>query len=264
MRNLRAKIAYDGSRFAGWQRQDGFSSVQGALEDALEALCDEHIHVHGSGRTDAGVHALGQVASFHADTRITDRELVRALNAHLVEGVVVCAVETCRDDFHAQKSARGKRYAYVVATSGVAPPFGRSCVHWTHEALDLAAMRRGARHFLGEHDFSAFAGAGSPRGSNVRRIDAVHLVARRKGFAIVVQGNGFLYHQVRTMVGAMLDVGRGRMAPDELRHLIAGCDRTAVGATAPAKGLYLLSVLYDEACFVPERRGPRAWRGVLR
>jgi tRNA pseudouridine38-40 synthase len=255
MRNLRAKITYDGSRFAGWQRQDGFSSVQGALEDALAALLGEPIHVCGSGRTDAGVHALGQVASFHADTRISDRELVHAINAHLAEGVAVRAVETCRDDFHAQKSARGKRYAYLVATSSVAPPFGRSFVHWIRHGLDVAAVRRGARHFLGEHDFSAFSGAGSPRGSNVRRVDAVHLVARRKGFAIVVQGNGFLYHQVRTMVGALLDVGRGRVAPDEIRQLLAGRDRTAVGATAPAQGLYLLSVLYDEPCFL---RAPSA------
>ena len=142
MRNVRIQVAYDGSRFFGWQRQDGFDSVQESLEDAIESLIGERATVHGSGRTDTGVHALAQVASFHVDTPLDDERLLFALNAHLVEGVSIGRLETCPDDFHAQHAATGKRYLYRVVTSRVRPPFGREHAHWVREPLDLAAMRR--------------------------------------------------------------------------------------------------------------------------
>ena len=141
MRNVRALIAYDGSRFFGWQRQDGFRSVQQALEEALEALAGDPVVGHGAGRTDTGVHALGQVAHVHLDTRLDDDRLRHALNFHLEEGVSVLRLETCRDDFHARYDARGKRYAYCVATGRFRPPFGRGYFHWVCDPLDLVAMR---------------------------------------------------------------------------------------------------------------------------
>ncbi len=263
MRNVRVQVAYDGSRFFGWQRQDGFETVQEALEDALEALLGDKIIVHGAGRTDTGVHALRQVASFHVDTRLDDERLLHALNAHLVEGVVARRLETCADDFHAQFDARGKRYLYRVVTGRFAPPFGRAHAHWVRDPLDLAAMRAAAARMVGERDFSAFANAGSPRKSNVRRLASVHVVARRRGFGVVVQGSGFLYNMARTIAGTLLHVGRGRMTPDEVEAALAARDRDRAGPTAPAQGLYLLRVLYREPVFAGRLRGPHGVAGLF-
>ena len=252
MRNVRIRIAYDGSRFFGWQRQSGFESVQESLEEALEALVGDRVVVHGAGRTDTGVHAHGQVASFHVDTKLPDERLLFALNHHVDEGVVVRDLETCDDAFHAQYSARGKRYVYLVRTTRFPPPFGLAHCLWTPDALDLDAMRTGARAFVGEHDFSALASAGSPRKSNVRRITGLHVVARRESLAFVVQGNGFLYNMVRTLVGTLLEVGRGKRSsegPEGIAELLRSKDRKRAGPTAPPTGLYLRSVLYDEPVF---------------
>jgi tRNA pseudouridine38-40 synthase len=244
MRNVRALIAYDGSAFFGWQRQAGFLSVQQVLEEALESLLGEKVVVHGAGRTDTGVHALGQVAHFHVDTRLDDDRLRHALNFHVRGPVVLRQLETCADDFHARFDATSKRYAYVVVTTRFRPPFARGLHHWVPDAPDLPSMRRAARVLLGEHDFSSFASAGSPRKSNVRTIRSCHFVARRDRFAIVLEGDGFLYNMVRAIVGTLLDVGRGKMGEAEVRAILEARDRTLAGATAPAEGLYLVSVQY--------------------
>jgi tRNA pseudouridine38-40 synthase len=253
VRNVRVRLAYDGARFFGWQRQEGFPSVQGALEDALCALCATKIRVNGAGRTDTGVHALGQVANFHVSTRLPDERLIRALNAHLPPGVVVRDLETCAGAFHAQKDARGKRYAYRIRSEPFPLPFAREGWLWRPRPLDLCAMRAALPHLVGRHDFSALAGAGSPRKSNVRTIRSLHILARRDALAVVVEGDGFLYNMVRTLVGTLLEVGEGKRAPGSLPALLRARDRTAAGPTAPAGGLYLVRVLYDEPCFVPRR-----------
>jgi tRNA pseudouridine38-40 synthase len=263
VRNVRVLLAYDGSRFHGWQRQEGFPSVQAGLEDALLALVGERVAVIGAGRTDTGVHALGQVASFHVETRLADERLLFALNAHLPEGLVARALETCGDAFHAQKDARGKRYAYLVRTETFPLPIGRGHWHWVMDPLDLGAMRAAARHFVGRHDFGALASAGSPRKSNERRIRSLHLLVRRHGFALVVEGDGFLYNMVRTLVGTLLEVGRGQRASASIPALLAGRDRREAGPTAPPEGLYLVRVRYDEACFARPLRGPRGRPGFF-
>jgi len=263
VRNVRVLLAYDGARFFGWQRQEGFPSVQSGLEDALLALCGERVVVLGAGRTDTGVHAFGQVANFHLETRLGDERLLFALNAHVPEGLVVRALETCDDAFHAQKHARGKRYLYLVRTETFALPFARGHWHWVPDPLDLAAMRAAARHFVGRHDFGALASAGSPRRSNVRRIRSVHLRARRAGFVLAVEGDGFLYNMVRTLAGTLLEVGRGKRAPDSIPELLAARDRKRAGPTAPPEGLYLARVLYSEPCFTRAPRGPRGRPGFF-
>ncbi len=263
MRNLRALIAYDGSRFFGWQRQDGFVSVQQALEEALEGLTGHKTVVHGSGRTDTGVHALGQVASFHVDTRLDDQRLLHALNAHLCQGVVVRRLETCRHDFHARFDARGKRYLYLVLTTRFRPPFGRALAHWVRDHLDLCAMRAAARHLIGRHDFSAFASSGSPRKSNLRTLSALHILARRERFALIVQADGFLYNMVRALAGTLIAVGRGQLAPAEVERILSARDRRLAGPTAPAEGLYLLRVLYAEPVLLGPERGPRGAPGLF-
>ncbi len=263
MRNVRILVAYDGSRFFGWQRQDGFRSVQGALEDALEALVGDRIVVHGAGRTDTGVHALGQVAHFHVDTALEDDRLRHALNHHLEEGVVLPRLETCRDDFHARFDAIGKRYAYRVASGRFRPPFGRAYTHWLNDPLDLQAMRAAASRLIGQHDFSAFASSGSPRKSSVRTVQHLRIVARRRGFAIVVQGNGFLYNMVRAISGTLIEVGRGKLTPDDVERILAAGDRSQAGPTAPAEGLWLVSVRYAEPVFAGLDRGHRGVPGLF-
>ncbi len=256
-------MAYDGSSFCGWQRQDGFETVQEALEDALLAVVGEPCTIHGSGRTDTGVHALGQVAHFRVDTALDDDRLWHALNAHLPPGVAVRQVETCRNEFHAQHSARGKRYGYLVRTHRHPPPFGRSYAHWTRDPLDLAAMRAAAQRFVGEHDFRALANSGSPRKTTVRRIAGIHVVARRERLAFVIQGSGFLYRMARVIAGTLLEVGRGKLVVEDITRILASLDRKRAGPTAPPEGLYMLSVLYDEPCFAKRPRGPRGVPGAF-
>lgn len=263
MRTVRFEVAYDGTRFHGWQRQDGFDSVQQALEEGLAALLDGVVTVHGAGRTDTGVHGLRQVAHAQVATRLEDDRLRHALNAHVGEGVVVNRLETCRADFHARFDARGKRYLYRVQTARFRPPIGPGYAHFVRDPLDLVAMRAAARHLVGTHDFQAFGNAGSPRHSTVRTVHGVRLLARRGGLGIVVQGNGFLYNMVRNIAGTLLDVGRGRLEPSTVTRALESGERTDAGPTAPAEGLYLLRVLYDEPVFRGRDAGPRGAAGAF-
>jgi tRNA pseudouridine38-40 synthase len=254
VRNVRLLVAYDGSKYFGWQRQDGFDSVQQRIEEALHALTGVRASVQGAGRTDTGVHARGQVAHVHVDTRLPDADLLRAWNAHLPESIVLRRLETCPVDFHARFSAVSKRYAYITATSRFAPPFGRELVHWTPHPLDLGRMRAAAGALVGRHDFQSFSSTGSPRASTVRTLQHVHFVVRRERFAFVVQADGFLYNMVRAIAGTLLDVGRGRLEPEVVGRALGGEPRSSLGPTAPASGLYLLSVQYAERPFA----GPAA------
>ena len=263
MRNVRLLVAYDGSLFFGWQRQDGFDSVQQRIEEALLALTGAHASVQGAGRTDTGVHALGQVAHVHLETRLGDEELLRALNAHLPASVVVKRLETCPADFHARFSAVSKRYAYLTATTRFPPPIGKSFVHWTPSALDFARMRRSADALLGRHDFASFSSTGSPRASTVREVQRIHFVLRRDGFAFVVQADGFLYNMVRAIAGTLLDVGRGRLEAGVVARALEGAPRSTLGPTAPPRGLYLLSVQYAETVFAGCERAAHGSPGVF-
>ena len=263
MRTVRALISYDGRAYHGWQRQDGFFSVQEAIEDALFDLLGERIAVHGSGRTDTGVHALGQVAHFHVHTKLDDDRLRHALNHRLGGKTVLRRVETCRADFHARFDTRGKRYAYVMWTSRFRPPLGAGLVHWTRNALNLDAMRTAAAAFRGEHDFNAFRNAGSELNSTVRTIQSLRLVARHNRIVLVVQGNGFLYNMVRTMAGTLMEVGTGRLPVGCVEQALASGIRTDAGMTAPAQGLYLLRVLYREPVFLGRDQGPGGVPGAF-
>jgi tRNA pseudouridine38-40 synthase len=209
MRNVRLRLAYDGSKFFGWQRQDGFQSVQQALEESVLALTGQVVTVHGAGRTDTGVHALGQVAHFHVETRLDDDRLCHALNAHVSDGIVIERAETCGHDFHARFDAVSKRYMYVTLTSRFRPPFAHAHSHWIRYPLDLGAMRRAAARLVGRQDFRAFGNTGSPRPSTVRTIHDLRFIVRSRALVFVVQADGFLYNMVRTIAGTLLDVGRG-------------------------------------------------------
>ena len=262
MRNLRALLSYDGSKFFGWQRQAGFWSVQEALEQAIEAVSGEAATVHGAGRTDSGVHALRQVASFHLETALTDDRLRNALNAHLTEGALVERLETCDDDFHARFSSCGKRYLYRVGTSRFRSPFPPEYAHWVNQPLSLKTMEAAAGDLIGTHDFAAFASAGSARKTTVRTITRARIFPRRRSFAIAVQGDGFLYNMVRTIAGTLIDIVRGRLEAGCIARALSDGRRAPLGPTAPAAGLYLLRVLYPTPCFHGPDLGPRGAPGV--
>jgi len=263
MHNVRLEVAYDGAEFHGWQRQDGFVSVQETLEDAVENLLGERVTVFGSGRTDAGVHALRQVANFHVVTELVDDRLRHALNAHLPESVVVRRLETCADDFHARFSATGKRYLYVVATTRFRPPIGRAHLSWICQSLDFEAMQHAARDLIGEHDFQGLSSLGSKPTTTVRRVRALRWIRRRERLAFVIEADGFLYNMVRAIAGTLLDIGRGRLERNAIAQVLDSGDRGAVGPTAPAEGLYLLRVLYGEGTFARPDRGPAGVPGVF-
>jgi tRNA pseudouridine38-40 synthase len=260
MRNVRVCIAYDGSKFFGWQRQAGFISVQEALEDALLALVGERIIAQGSGRTDTGVHALAQVANFHVDTRLDDNRLCNGLNAHLPPGVVVRALETCPDAFHARFSAVGKRYLYAVTNRRFASPFVRERAWWVRDPLDLPRMRAAARRLVGTHDYSSFESAGSPRSTSVRTLRRVRWIVRREAFGVVLEADGFLYNMARAIAGTLVEVGRGKLDAEDVSRILAAQDRKLAGPTAPPHGLYLLRVLYPQPCFVAALQQQHDWR----
>ncbi len=209
------------------------------------AVTGTRVTVHGAGRTDTGVHALRQVASFHVESRLDDDRLRHALNATLDAGVRVRRLETCPDEFHPRFDARGKRYLYLTWTTRFRPPWPREYAHWVPHALDLAALREAAAAIVGCHDFRAFQSTGSPRSSTVRTVRALRVLARTERLAFVIEGDGFLYNMVRTIAGTLLDVGRGRLDPGCVARALESGERDELGPTAPAAGLYLLAVLYD-------------------
>lgn len=242
MKNYKLTVAYEGTAFKGWQRQKEDRTVQGVIEEAAARICGRKVTVNGAGRTDAGVHALAQTASFQASVRLDDATFLRAMNAILPADVRAVSLEEAPLEFHARKSAAGKVYRYRIATGPIVSPFERRyALHWPYR-LDLKDMRLAAAGFIGRHDFTAFS-------SNCDR-SPVRTVVRsefhRTGGILMytVEADGFLRYMVRTMVGALLEVGRGRLEPDDIGRILESRDRKPAGPTAPPTGLFLVEVLY--------------------
>jgi tRNA pseudouridine38-40 synthase len=249
MPTFKITLAYDGTDFIGWQRQATGTSVQGLLEDALRALDDRDVTVHGAGRTDAGVHALGQVASFSLARRTTADVVQRSLNATLPLTVRVLSAEAAPDDFHARFNSSGKTYRYRVWNADVLDPFERRYAWHVYGALDLAAMRSAAALIEGTHDFAAFQGQKSDVRSTVRNVSASTLriedcVPQSAIVVYEISGDGFLRHMVRAIVGTLVEIGRGRKPVDWMNDVLESRDRAAAGQTAPAEGLFLVTVHY--------------------
>ena len=245
MRTLKLTLAYDGTRFVGWQRQAEGDSVQAAVEEALSRFEGAAVTVVGAGRTDAGVHALGQVAHARVSFQHDAATLRRALNAQLPEDVRVTSVEDALPEFHARFSARWKCYRYQLRNTLVASPFDRAYVWHLPERLDVPAMRRAADLLVGTHDFAAFQSVGTPAPDTTRTIRSSTLIHEGPLLVYDVEGDGFLRHMVRAIVGTLVEVGRGWRDVDSVDALLSGGTRADAGATAPAHGLFLVRVDYD-------------------
>jgi tRNA pseudouridine38-40 synthase len=248
MRNLKLTVAYDGTDFYGWQIQPDAATVQGTLSSAIGRITGEKVLTQGSGRTDAGVHALAQVATFQTESVIPVANFVVALNDILPASIRVLAAEQVPEDFHPRKSAKAKTYRYRIYRNPICPPLlARYVWHYPYP-LDENAMRDAAPLVEGEHDFTSFAAVDPERGreglSNVRRIFSSQWRRESSELIYEVRGNGFLHHMVRNLVGTFLLVGKGTLKPAELTRILETKDRSAAGATAPASGLYLVNVEY--------------------
>jgi tRNA pseudouridine38-40 synthase len=250
MRNLRIVLAYDGSDFSGWQVQPDSATIQGTLASAFGRITAEKVLPQASGRTDAGVHALAQVATFMTSSTIPAENLVKALNDILPASIRVLAASEASAEFHARKSARGKTYRYWIYRGPICPPFlARYVWHYPYP-LDESAMQQAALSVVGEHDFTSFAAVDPERGcdeepaSNVRRIFESNWERAGDEWIYTVRGSGFLHHMVRNLVGTFVLVGKGTLQPEDVTQILQARKRSAAGATAPASGLFLVNVEY--------------------
>lgn len=244
MRVMKITLAYDGTAFAGWQLQANQRTVQGELERALEPLGEGRIIVHAAGRTDAGVHARGQVVSFSLASTIACDALLRALNVRLPDDVRVMHVEEAVPDFNARFHAREKTYTYDIYNARVAPPQVRHFVWHIIQPLDVPAMNAAAALLVGEHDFAAFQASGGDVLSTRRTIVESRVESCGTQIRYVVTGTGFLRHMVRNIVGTLADIGRGRRRVDDMRRVLDSRNRAMASATAPPSGLTLVEVHY--------------------
>lgn len=244
-RNIKLLIQYEGTKYQGWQRQTSSeNTIQGRLEALLTKMCGEEISLQGSGRTDAGVHARGQVANFHTSCRMPEEDMLRYINRYLPEDIAVIQVCEAAQRFHSRLNAREKCYCYRVVNSLAPDVFLRRYALQIPETLDVAAMERAAEYLLGEHDFKSFTSAKKGKKSTIRRIDSLSIERAGDLLTFTFRGNGFLHHMVRILMGTLLEVGTGKRDADSIPRVLAACSREEAGELAPAKGLTLLEVLY--------------------
>jgi tRNA pseudouridine38-40 synthase len=253
MHNIKLTLAYDGTDFHGWQTQAGKPTVQGAVTDVLRKITQENLAIHGAGRTDAGVHALGQVAHFKTHSELSPLEFQRALNALLPPSIRVVRADEVAPNFHARWESRGKTYHYRIFRGRVVPPFEwRYVLHYPYP-LDEVAMCRAAQLFVGEHDFSSFAAStGTEEEDRERTMERAIFEStfvrneEAETLTYSVHGRSFLRYMVRKMVGTLLDVGRGRLTPEDIPRLFELRDRSKSGPTVPPQGLFLMAVDYPD------------------
>lgn len=246
MRNFKITIQYDGSRYQGWQKQGSTeNTLQGKFETLLSRLAGEPVEISASGRTDAGVHAYGQVANFHMNTPLSAQELMEKINSYLPEDVAVIDCIEADARFHARLNAKKKTYRYRVLNSAVPHVFDRKYVYQVPEALDVEAMREAASYLTGTHDFKSFTSAKKSKKSTVRTIESIEIVRDGDEIRFLFTGDGFLFHMVRILTGTLLEVGLGKKKPADMEQILDACDRQEAGFLAPAQGLALMEVSYS-------------------
>lgn len=255
--NYKLTLQYDGTKLNGWQKQGNTdNTIQGKLEAILERMYGQYVEIHGSGRTDAGVHALGQVANFHAPVeehhnssievirKYSVEEIKATLNEYLSKDIRVLKVENVDERFHARLTAKAKTYEYRIDNGEVANVFQRKFVMREEEPLDLETMREAANYLVGTHDFKTFCANKKMKKSTVRTIYSISIEEKDGIVSIKYNGNGFLYNMVRILTGTLIEVGRGKHKPEEMQGILDAMERGAAGFTAPAQGLYLVEVEY--------------------
>jgi len=244
-KNFKLTIEYDGGGFHGWQRQQSDRTVQGVIETAIAAMTGQKVTLIGSGRTDAGVHALGQTANFLCETELTATIFERGLNSLLPEDVIIRRCSPADESFHARFNAKSKIYQYRILNRSIPAAVGRCYCWFIRKRLDSSALRAAAAHIVGRHDFKAFEGAGSPRSSTIREV--LRAEWQKSGpdhLVFEIEADGFLRFMVRNLVGTLVQAGLGKITPDDFSGILLSADRKQAGATAPPQGLFLMEVKY--------------------
>jgi tRNA pseudouridine38-40 synthase len=245
MRNFKMTVEYDGSAYCGWQRQKNGTSIQQVLEEAIKLITGQKVVVIGSGRTDAGVHALNQVASFKCSTSLPLNNIYRGMNSVLPPDIVVKEMEEVEGSFHAQRDVKSKVYVYKICNQRMRPALGRNFFWFIRFPLDLVLMREASSYLIGTHDFSCFCATGTDVKDCVRTIIGIEIKTCEDGLIeIKVEARGFLKYMVRNIIGTLVEVGRGKRKPEEMKVIIESKNRKIAGATAPACGLFLKEVKY--------------------
>lgn len=245
MRTIKLTVQFDGTRYHGWQTQSRDRTVQATIRDALTTIFNKPVVLHGSGRTDAGVHALGQVAHFKIDSSIGTAALVRGLNSLLPDDIVISRAEDAPGDFNARFSAASRVYWYFIWNAPAPSPFFARYSWHLHKPLDIAAMKESARHLIGIHDFTSFQYTAQDEANPVREIKKISLRLMRKSLVLIeVEAGSFLRNMVRIIVGTLVQAGRHRISPNQVADILIKRDRRLAGPTAPARGLFLKQVKY--------------------
>lgn len=245
MKNIKLIIEYDGSRYKGWQRLgDSDMTIQGKLEEVLSKMTGERVEVFGSGRTDAGVHALMQVANFKTNTQLSTKEILDYCYRYLPDDIVVRKVKKANDRFHSRYSVKSKIYLYKILNHPYHNPFTRKYITHIPERLNIKDMEDASSYLIGEHDFSSFTTAKSKKKSRVRKIYSIDINKEENIVEIIIGGSGFLHNMMRIIVGTLIDVGLGKLESEEVMEILNKKDRKLAGPTAPAKGLFLYDVEY--------------------
>lgn len=245
MRNFKIVIQYEGTKYQGWQRQESTgNTIQGKFEAILSKMTGSKVQIDGSGRTDAGVHAYGQVANFKINTHMSAQEILEYINRYLPEDIGVIEIREMPERFHSRLNAVGKTYRYRIWNSDLPCVFDRRYVYEFPQKLDIEAMRRAAAYCIGRHDFKAFTSNKKSKKSTVRTIESIEIQQSGPEIVITYKGDGFLYHMVRILTGTLIEVGQGTQRVEEMERLIASGTREMAGALAPAKGLALMEVRY--------------------
>jgi len=253
--NFKLTIEYDGSGYHGWQRQKNARTIQETIESAISVMVKAPVRLIGSGRTDAGVHALGQVANFHCEKDIPPEAFVAGLNSLLPDDIVIRGCERAADGFHSQYDAKLKTYHYRILNRPIPSAICRQYAWFIPRPLDVGAMDQAARHITGTHDFSSFEAAGSPRSHSHRTVHDARIFTKPADIlCFEITANGFLRFMVRNIIGTLADVGIGKISPDGFKTIIAAQNRDQASATAPAHGLFLVCVRYADAAAVPFSR----------
>lgn len=244
MRNIKLTIEYDGKKFGGWQKQPNKLNIQGEIEKAIEEITGEKIDLNASGRTDAGVHSLGQVANFKTNSKIEIEKIPIAINSKLKQSIRIIKAEEVEENFHARYSCKGKKYRYIINNSKYGSAIYRDLEYHMPIKLNVEAMQKGIKYFEGEHDFKGFKASGTSSKSSVRTIYNAKVIQEGERIIIELEGNGFLYNMVRIISGTMVDVGLGKIKPEEIPEIIESKERSRAGKTLPPQGLYLVEVYY--------------------